>query len=340
MTELLLSPALRGAADRLDTGVPEFVRSRTELRIASQQLCDARVVDAICAAPGNTRARLLLEGDYLRSAPLSDASNAKDDKEPHRLALSALSRLGCSVRTDERSGLQHMNLILGADEEGGHVLVTSANLAPGSLTTHFNWAVTSSDACLFNPLSAFFDEVWSATPIRATLTERVELTSDTTVHLSAGIRGEACIQAEHDIAQAKTSIRFAFFNLAKGARVTRALNAAAARGVEVIGIVDGDQGNLPWDGIPTLRAVGVDGAYYPGALTGAGGRRMHYKMLAIDGRVTHLTTANASGSAEESLELAVSFVTADPADLRAAKIAAEIMRLRASATEAPPPVIR
>lgn len=339
MTELLLSPQLRGAADRLDTSVPAFLRSRMNLRIASQQLCDTRVVDAICASLDSNPAKLLLEGDYLRPAARSDTAKSKDDEEPHLSALATLTRRGCAVRQDDRSGLQHMNMILGTDEQGGHLLVSSANLAPGSLTTHFNWAVASSDARLYDPLSAFFDAIWSATPIRATLTERVKLTSDTTVHLSAGIAGEACVQAEEDIAQAKRSIHFAFFNLVKGARVTRALEAAAKRGVEVKGIVDGDQGNLPWDGIPSLRAAGVDGGYYPGALTGAGGRRMHYKMLAIDGRLTHLTTANGSASAEQSLELAVSFATNNPSDLRAAKVAAEITRLRRSATEARLPLM-
>lgn len=319
--DLLLSPNLRGTPDRLDRVIPGFIQERRGLRIASQQVNDRTVVDAIAHAGG---AKILLEGDYLRSSsPAPDPWHSDDSRESHRQALVALLRSGCEVRIDRRSSLQHANLLFGTREGREGCLLTSANLAPGSIRSHFNWALAVDDRDVCGAVREFFDDVWAAAPTRASLTY-----DDGATSVRAGVAGEAIDLAIEAIDGARRSVAFAYFNLVAGARVTEAMRRASTRGVAVVGIVDGDQAHQRWDGAPSLRESGADVRYYPGALTGAAGRRMHYKMFAVDTEVAHASTANASASAEDALELGVSWLDQGASNL----IDREVRRLHQGAS--------
>jgi phosphatidylserine/phosphatidylglycerophosphate/cardiolipin synthase-like enzyme len=215
----------------------------------------------------------------------------------------------------------HANLATASGGQINQVFLSSANFAPKSLSLHLNWGLHIDAEEITKEFGRFFDAVWEGGFRQASLAAKRRI-QGTAIELYAGTSGEAVSGAVGHLQEARRSVRFAYFALSTAARVTRALVDGVGRGVEVVGVVDGDQAFQPWNGVPSLRAAGAKVLYYPGVATGAPGR-MHHKMLVVDGSVVHLSTANASDAAEQSLELGVTIRS----ERAAASVEREIERL-------------
>lgn len=338
-----LTPPLRGAPGAVRGPLEALLATSTRLRVASQQVADRGVVDAMAGVRSQRggAARVLVEADYLAErqphAP-SDVWTAGGEREEHRQCFLALTRAGLDVRADHLgSALQHVNLVVASGDSGAPdggedaVYLTSANFAPDSIDRHLNWGLELRDRQAAQAVADVFDAAWDGDFRDAHLDHRVEAAGGPAVHLVAGGLGQAVEKAAALIDSAQQRVRFAYFALSDAGRVTERLAAAAARGVDVAGIVDGDQGHQAWDGVPTLRAAGAAVGYYPGVRTGAIGR-MHHKTLVVDQQAAHLSTANASHAAESSFELGVTLWSRNAA----AAVEAELARLGRNATTSRP----
>lgn len=308
--QVMLTPTRRRAPDDLRGPLTALLAGAPQVDVASQQMADRGLVDALAGIRSirGGRARVLVEADYLTEddpVPPAQVWLPVGRNDEHRQCAAALGRAGITVRTDVvGSALQHVNLVVvHEDGDPATALVSSANLAPGSLDTHLNWAVRLDRPLVAKAAAELFEGLWDGDFRDAAIAESFGDTH-TDGRLVAGADGQATDEALEVIAGARERIRFAWFAMSRGARVVAALAEAAARGVDVAGIVDGDQGLQPWNAVPDLRAAGVDVRYHPGALTGAIGR-MHLKSVVADRTTAHLSTANASHAAERSLELAV-----------------------------------
>lgn len=307
---IYLSPSLRGAEDTLSEPLLAFLGKSRFIHLCSQQVADKEVVSELASLKRERegRAKVLIEDDYLyeHSPVAADAIwELSGKREKNRQCLLAMLRGGVQVRADQIKGaLQHTNLILSENADGEcFIFATSANLSRGSIGTHFNWAITLNNPSLYSSAKTLFKKSWDGDFRDASLTHQFAL-EDEELFCGAGADGQAAMLAEVAINKAQKRICFAYFNLSSGSRVQKAIFRAAERGVEVYGVVDGDQAGTSWDAVPDLRKSGVDVKYYPGVLTGSIGR-MHYKMFAVDGFCTHLSTANASHAAEDSFEFAL-----------------------------------
>lgn len=299
------------------------------VRVASQQLSDRALVSEISSARNNgAHVRVHLESDYLREKPsrTTDPWVAGGKNESHRQCLNALLRSGIDVRFDrETSSLLHLNICFGRDESGSsRSIITSANLSPGSLDSHLNWLVYTTGETA-DITDTVMKDLWENGE-RAS--GHITLDSLTWDYGSDGQATDAAIAA---INEASQSVLFAYFALSSSSRVVTALKKAAQRGVEIIGIVDADQGGQQWDGVPELTDAGVQARYYPGVRTGAAGR-MHYKMIAVDKTTALLSTANASVAADRSVELSITW--RKPGEAK--RIAEEVIKLWESAFLQPP----
>lgn len=323
---LYLSPDLRGAPDSIVEALSGVlaVGGRGELVVASQQVSERRVVELLAGYAQRHGVRVLVEGMYLRERqPVgsSELWEAGGHFEPNRQAMSALLRSGVEVRPDVVSHeLQHANFLVAGAGSSPSALLTSANLSPGSVSSHYNWAVRTERRDVAEGLQALFEAAWDGD-----FRDAAASTSHGGVRLEAGADGQALNLLTEIIETAQESLAAAFFNMSAGSPIVDLLVAAAQRGVMVTVFVDGDQSNQGWDAVPFLQDAGIDARYYPGALTGAAGRRMHYKMAAVDDRRCYLGTANVSASAERSLELALAI---DDTPEMSGFIRAEIERLR------------
>ncbi|MGH1361257.1 MAG: phospholipase D-like domain-containing protein [Burkholderiaceae bacterium] len=336
LVEVFLTPPARGATDDLRQQLEAILSRQAHYDIASQQMADRGIVMALAdlRAVRERRARVFVESRYLTEAdPLSPDQiwDPGGDRESNRQCFAALSRAGIEVRADVVGGaLQHVNLILAHGETDRVLFLTSANLAPGSIDKHLNWAVKISSPNVVDAVATLFDAIWDGDFRDATVRFAFQGSAGRFGSLAAGAGGEAIDEAIVAITGARERIRFAYFTMTADTRIVNALVAAANRGVDVAGIVDADQGAQFWNAVPQLRDGGVDARYYPGALTGASGR-MHHKTIVIDHSLTYLATANASKAAEDSFEISVTF-----SDTQIARfVDAEILRLGANASTQP-----
>lgn len=326
-----LSPSTRGAPDSLRTLVSSVLSQAQETDVASQQICERRVVDELAATGRGRRpaVRAFVEDDYLyEDSPVAaqEVWEPFGEREEHRQCLVAMLRAGIRVRTDHTSdGLQHVNMII-VRGPSPRALLTSANLAPQSLSRHFNWALELTEEATVSALARVFRQAWRS-GFRSAELDHTQMSGEQEVlRVVVGGAGQAAALTAEAIDAATASLRFACFNIAKDAEVTGALVRAAARGVAVEGVVDGDQYGQGWDGVAVLRQAGVSVRYYPGARSGAIGR-MHYKVFVVDGQDVVLTTANASTASGGSFEAAVRLYGPAGAQGPAQLVETEVSRL-------------
>lgn len=303
-----LSPRKRGAADRMASVLSEVVNGPGSLLVASQQVSDPELIGSIARSleRSSERGKVILEGQYLRersAAPSHRIWDAAGRFEPNRQGLLALLRAGLDVRPDYvTSALQHANFIVRSGSENPTACLTSANFAKGSIHSHYNWALTTTSRLVSSSLKRLFRDSWDGDFRDAAVRGSEELGEGATLELAGGADNQSLELLSEMVSEARSSLKFAFFNISTGAPALDAFTQSQGRGVQISGVVDGDQSRQPWDAVPILRGSGVDARYYPGAMTGGSGR-MHYKMVSVDGQNSYLGTANISASAEKSLEL-------------------------------------
>ncbi|MGB3473107.1 MAG: phospholipase D-like domain-containing protein [Erythrobacter sp.] len=347
-TTISLSPKIRGAPDELRLVLQNVIANPGDILIASQQLRDRPIIDLIIS---DRRIRCLIESQYLREQPqnlLIDRWVPVGVFEENRQGLMALLRSGVEVRGDlVSSALQHANFaVVRGDEDSSAVsMLTSANLSPGSIDSHYNWIVESDDLDLAEMLTRVFDQAWDGDFRK--IDEHCSVALDEEVmSCVAGSQGQALSMLDDLCERCVSKIDFAFFNISKSSKLIETIVQACSRGVQVTGVVDADQGGQSWDAVGKLRDAGANVRYYPGAMTGASGRRMHYKFASIDNSVAYLGTANVSASAEQSLELALSFESSGATAAnghsfkRASQLTREINRLLPLSKWQPIPVQR
>lgn len=302
-----LGPPRRGGPDSIRSAVQSAL-SPGSPTVVSQQVSDHELVTHLARLrlrPGVGPVRVMLERDYLfesRSVEVAEIWGPAGRNEANREALLALLRAAVDVRFDHvRGELLHVNLVVSGRGDGQKVCLTSANLSTSSLDRHLNWAVTIEDPKIAARCREAVASAWDGDFRDAAL----DVTDATkTGRLVIGADGQASECLSEFLAEARSTIHVAFFNAVEGSLGVRDLIAALDRGVRVSGVVDADQGNQAWDGVPSLLEAGADIRYYPGARTGAVGR-MHHKMAVTDRTATYFSTANLSRSAMSSLESAV-----------------------------------
>lgn len=337
---LNLGPRGRGAPDSLRDFLRELTTAPSHYRIASQQLSDPEFISALVAASSGLRgdSKVFVERRYLyesRPMPADQIWQKGGKNEANREALLALLRGGIDVSADIVSMLQHANFILTLPDHADsapQVLLTSANLTQNSVDRHLNWSLLIDDAVLVPVIEDLFDTV--ADGDFADTKADIDIDGGGAT-FRIGSDGEVLEDIAQLIEEAMESIDFAYFNISDSTAVLPFFLAAAARGIRITGVVDGDQGYQPWDPLPGMQEAGIDARYYPGQMTGAPGR-MHHKMMLIDGKHLHLGTANLSRAAERSLELGITIRTRP---ILTAYAKGEIARLYGRARRRPPPLL-
>lgn len=336
---LFLGPPRRGAQDRIAEAVSDAVApdgaDDRRVTVVSQQVSHPDVISALAQARSATSGgavRVLMERDYLfeRSpVPVEEIWLPGGSSEVNRNGLVALMRSAISVRFDHlRGDLMHINAVISETDDSTALLLTSANLSPGSLDRHLNWALQVNDTMAAVAFAESVSAAWDGDFRDVELDMPIGEVGGRIVMDAAGKATEAFVDA---IDAAQESVELAYFNLAAGSPGVLALREAVARGVTVTGVVDADQGNQSWDGVADLRESGADIRYYPGARTGAVGR-MHHKLAVVDRSVGYLSTANLSNSALSSLEVAILI---SDAGVLAKALVGETRRLHAGASRRP-----
>jgi hypothetical protein len=334
-----LSPQLRAAPDRLRELVVSQLADAGRITLATQQLSDPEVVAAVAAARrASGPARVLLESRYLREpAPVPESglwSPAAGVNVEQRRCLAALLRAGVDVGLDNLAPLQHANIAaLRGGPRPDRVLLTSANLTPGNLDKYLNWTAVIEDRDVADAVEQVLRPTLGEGFAGLSTVIPVPASGPGTASLVLGAGGQAQQAFVDLVERCEHELVLAVFAVSTGGGAVDAVLAALERGVRVEGVVDGDQGNQPWDAVPVLRERGAAVRYVPGLRTRGPGR-MHLKLAVGDRTRTWLSTSNLSVAAADSLELALVHPNAPGL---AGVLAAQVDRLGRIASDTPPP---
>jgi hypothetical protein len=335
-TAVCLSPQVRAAPDQLRQVLYDQLDQIRRLTVVTRKVTDPEIVRRIaacCRAGASVRA--LMESSHVREpAPVPESGLWSRSAGAHaeaRRCLGALLRSSVDVRLNSFVGPRNANIVLTGRDGPEKVLITSAYLTPGSLDRNYNWCAVIEDPAVAAAVEDAIHPLFlGETGIPA---RRIELRTgkgpNGILDLGPGsLAKQTFVEAVHSC---RRELHFAFCRITSDSKTLNALSQAVDRGVYVVGIVDGDQSNQPWDAVPLLRRAGVDVRYYPGDRTGAIGR-MHLKLAVADGSGTWLSTANLEDTAEDSFELSLIHPLAP--DI-AAVLRAHIERLHAKASVEP-----
>jgi hypothetical protein len=165
---LWLATRSTGTDEDLARPIVEFIAEAADrVYVATQQLEDREVVEALIAArQRGCSVRVLLENDYLteRSA-VENPWRPSGRNESNRRALAALLRARVPVRSDRRHTLAHSNFVVRDPElPTAGVVLTSANLTPEGLRTHWNAAVKVVSGSAAEAFSSEFSHMWDDAP--------------------------------------------------------------------------------------------------------------------------------------------------------------------------------
>jgi phosphatidylserine/phosphatidylglycerophosphate/cardiolipin synthase-like enzyme len=332
---LLLGGARRvTGVDDLGQGLLRCVPlAPSTVAIASHALGYRPLVDRLvaCRALGS-RVRVVVEGRNLVEEVAGDHFGPGGDAEPLRRALCALWRANVPAKVVRAATRLHANIVL--SDAGRTLLATSANLTAGGLGGHADGGIAITDAHVYEAMRAEVIGLWNGALERRDAAGTTVESRDGSITVHVGARADMEHALGRLVASARSRVRFAVFAFSSHSTVGQDLVGRVERGVDVKGVVDGDQAGLPYDAVPLLRGAGVDVRYVPGVLTGAT-RRMHHKLVVSDGSTLAIGTHNLSASARSHYEVVV-IARGPGAKLACTAAEEEIAYLFGEARAAPP----
>jgi len=295
---LHLGPGAVGAPDDLEAAIIEFIDgARRELFVAVQEIDHPPIAEAILRARrrGVRLMDVVLEADYLREtrAPRPGKDGAR---HVNRLLAAAMLREAIDVKADFNPHIFHQKFIV---RDGEAVLTGSTNFTTTGVTSNLNHVVIVEDRETAQQFRREFLEInrgvcgkRSDAHGRAPRESRV-----------GGLRLKPLFAPDHApemeimklMAKARSRIDFAIFTFAQSSGIDDQMIATVQRGVKVRGVLDGKQANQSWAASKGLHAAGVE-LFLP-RRRGSGIRKVHHKLMVIDGEVVVTGSFNYTGPA-------------------------------------------
>lgn len=315
---LFLGPRDVGGPDDLEAAIVDFIDgAERELRVAVQEIDHPPIAEAILRAKrrGVRLMDVVLEADYLRE-PRVPAEGADGVHHPNRLLANAMLREAIDVKADFNPSIFHQKFIV---RDGSAVLTGSTNFTTTGVTKNLNHVVVVEERETAQEFRREFLEInrgvfgkWSDAHGPHPREPR-----------AGGLRLKPLFAPEHApemeimklMAKAKTRVDFAIFTFAQSSGIDDQMIATAARGVKVRGVLDGKQANQSWAATKGLHAAGVE-LHLP-RRRGSGIRKVHHKLMVIDGEVVVTGSFNYTGPAnavnDENILILGEVEDADPA---------------------------
>lgn len=295
---LHLGPDTVGAPDDLEAAIIDFIDgAERELRVAVQEIDHPPIAKAILRAKrrGVRLMDVVLEADYLREAR-APAAGAQGSRHINRMLANDMLREAIDVKADFNPHIFHQKFIV---RDGEAVLTGSTNFTTTGVTQNLNHVVVIEERETAQEYRREFLEIsrgvfgrWSDAHGPAPKEPRV-----------GGLRVKPLFAPEHApemeimklMAKARSRVDFAIFTFAQSSGIDDQMIATAARGVKVRGVLDGKQANQTWAATKGLHAAGVE-LHLPKRRR-SGIRKVHHKLMVIDGEVVVTGSFNYTGPA-------------------------------------------
>jgi phosphatidylserine/phosphatidylglycerophosphate/cardiolipin synthase-like enzyme len=301
--EFYAGPAELGGPDDLDQVIRDFIAgAKKTLLIAVQELDSRAIAEAILSAKAaipKFHVQLILEGDYLlEEPPIADPWSLTGDNEGNRVIHAALLRAGVDVITDLNPEIFHQKfMVRDPGLPSAAVLTGSTNFtltdtgknAPGNPLqsgNNLNHAVVLHGQQVTDQYLGEFERLRSGT--FGELHERHE--SRPVEFQLAKIRVKPLFAPFHgpemeimkQMLKAKQSIDFAMFTFAQSSGIDDTMFRLVGQVGRLRGVLDRGQGAQKWAATQPLKAAGVQ--LFKNKL-GTGVRKVHHKLMVIDGRL-------------------------------------------------------
>ncbi|GAA1654020.1 phospholipase D-like domain-containing protein [Actinoplanes couchii] len=293
--EFYAGPPVLGAPDDLDLIIRDFMNGAAEsLLIAVQELDSRTVAESILTAKGRkVRVQVILEGDYLREVPpLGDPWASGGDNEANRVIHAALLRAGVDLVTDLNPKIFHQKFIVrDPGRATAAVLTGSTNFTRTDTGTNIpgnnlNHLVILRGQTAASQFLAEFQRMRSGT--FGALSERIN--SRPAEFRLGGIRVKPIFAPRHgpemeimkQMLKARERVEFAMFTFARSSGLDDTMAWLLKAGIPIRGILDRGQGSQEWAATKQLLAAGAQ--LHVNAF-GNGVRKVHHKLLVIDGRL-------------------------------------------------------
>jgi phosphatidylserine/phosphatidylglycerophosphate/cardiolipin synthase-like enzyme len=308
--EFYTGPAILGGPDDLDAIVCGFLDgARHSLFVAVQELDSETIARAILAARArDVRIQLILEGDYLREVdePLVDPWSAGGKNEANRTIHAALLRSGLDVVSDLNPHIFHQKFVVrDPGESTAAVLTGSTNFTRTDTGTNDSNGPALSRGNNLNHILILKGDSAAGQYMRefmrlrsgtfGDLHERVE-PKPAEFHLGR-IRIKPLFAPRHgpemeimkQMLKAAHSIDFAMYTFSQSSGIDDTMLRLLPGLERVRGVLDHGQGVRTWAATEPLKAAG---AQLFTNKPGTGVRKVHHKLMVIDGRLVIIGSFN------------------------------------------------
>jgi phosphatidylserine/phosphatidylglycerophosphate/cardiolipin synthase-like enzyme len=300
-----LATRVKKTDSNLTLPLASAIRSaRKMVYLATQQLEDKAIVNELLAArKRKCVVKVFLETDYLTSSPaLVKPWESSGENEQNRKILSALLRGNIAVQLDRQSALFHSNFVVcDPESEDAQVLVSSANLTPSCLKTHWNAIMVLKDRKTAKAFSVEFDRTWDhssrGNTSEVTTSPSQGMIGSLDVKIVFGPRHQPEMEVMKQIAKAKQKVRFAMYTFSQTSGIDDVLTLAARQGIDIAGVLDEQSRNQKWVASHDLAQAGVRISWL-----GSDTKKLHHKLLTVDDKVAVFGTFNFSQAARFSHE--------------------------------------
>jgi len=309
--EFYAGPSVLGGPDDLDVVIRDFIAgAKTSLQVAVQELDSRAIAQALLdAKKRKVRVQLILEGSYLLEpkAP-ADPWLLSGDNEQNRVIHAALNRAGIDVITDLNPAIFHQKFVV-RDAAGAApaVLTGSTNFTltdtgknpPGGpqVGNNLNHLLVLKGKAAADQYRAEFERLRAGT--FGELHERVEprprefrLGKMRIKPLFAPRHGPE-MEIMKQMLKAAEGVDFAMFTFSQTSGIDDTM-ARLASSLPIRGVLDRGQGAAAWASTKPLQQAGVKLWQNK---PGTGVRKVHHKLMVIDGRLTIVGSFNYTGPA-------------------------------------------
>lgn len=296
--KLYMGPQSVGGPDNLEEAITGFIsQAQKSLDIAVQELDSKKIAREITQKRPGVRVRLVSEADYLKSPKCRDDPWIEGGKQrPNREIQNALLRSAAWVRSDYNPSIFHQKFII---RDNSAVLTGSTNFTDTGTTNNLNHIVIIEDETIAKIYSKEFREIRQGHFGKLDEGHDPKPPEVVVSQIPVRILFAPDHSPEMDIMKqmlkAKKRIDFAAFTFAESSGIDDTMLVLASNGIKIKGVMDWRQSNQTRAASHNLkgkRNIELYRARPKGKL-----RKLHHKLMVIDGRVIIAGSFNYTGPA-------------------------------------------
>jgi len=302
--ELYMGPNQLGGPDNLEEVIVQFIDGAQERLLIAVQELDSQAITAAIVRARQRRVlvKLVLEADYLiEKTALAAPFQSGGEFEANRVLHDAILRASIRVNSDFNPDIFHQKFII-RDKQS--ILTGSANFTTTDTAHNLNHLVIIHDPAVAKIYDHEYSEIQQGHFGR--LSEghdphpKEVKVSNVRVKILFAPDHNPEMEIMKQIAKAKQRVDFAIFTFAKSSGIDDQLVMARQAGISIRGALYRSQANQKWAATSTLQQANLELYAIPrNGLAHPKPRKLHHKLMVIDGQLIIAGSFNYTGQATQ-----------------------------------------